>query len=139
MALVFNLIKKCYIHSLDSCLEFFKDHLENNKEPNLSLCSIILGLVEKFFTRTIPDSAEFSGDNELFPVIDEITVDTLLQKFVTFIKGSIDISSADEFYAKINLVQRVSDVVWSSLSKCYSKDKAHIQSIFSLLTSKIIL
>ena len=37
-------------------------------------------------------------------------------------------------YATRELVKRVSDVIWNSLTRSYYKDRAHLQSVYSYLT-----
>jgi len=37
------------------------------------------------------------------------------------------------------MVKKVSDVIWSSLCSSYYKDRAHIQSLYSLLAGKLLL
>lgn len=71
-------------------------------------------------------------DNLQLPEIEFEIVETLYRKFVDQFKSSIDFKDIDKTNLKI---KRISDSVWEHLSNSYYKDKAHLQSIFSYLTT----
>lgn len=74
-----------------------------------------------------------SSENIQIPEIEYEVVETLYKKFVDQIKGSI--ATKDELN-KTNLkIKKISDSVWEHLTNTYYKDKAHLQSIFSYLTT----
>lgn len=79
--------------------------------------------------------AELSAhDNLNIPEIEFEVVETLYRRFVDQFKGTIDFKG-DELH-KTNLkIKRISDSVWEHLSNSYYKDKTHLQSIFSYLTT----
>lgn len=75
-----------------------------------------------------------SSDNLSVPEIEFKIVETLYRRFVDQIRDSVDFKEAEK--SKTNLkIKRISDSVWEHLSNSYYKDKAHLQSIFSYLTT----
>lgn len=75
-----------------------------------------------------------ANDNLMIPEIEYEIVETLYRRFVDQIKGSIDFKDTEPH--KTNLkIKKISDSVWEHLSNSYYKDKAHLQSIFSYLTT----
>lgn len=75
-----------------------------------------------------------SNYNITIPEIEFEIVETLYKKFVEHIKATVDLKEIDPL--KTNLkVKKISDSVWEHLSNSYYKDKAHLQSIFSYLTT----
>lgn len=75
-----------------------------------------------------------ASDNLPIPEIEFEVVETLYKRFVDQIKGSIDFKDIEAH--KTNLrIKKISDSVWEHLSNSYYKDKAHLQSIFSYLTT----
>lgn len=133
--------------NIGSVVKLFKAHLERNKEPNLAICSIVIGFIENTLTcsRTFdhPDDAEDENDckdtlSTRLPVIEYEDVEALYQRFLSIIKAHIDVSAFESpEYATRELVKRVSDVVWCTLSSSYYKDRAHLQSIYSYMTGNV--
>ncbi|KAG1681423.1 Menin [Nymphon striatum] len=116
------------LQSISSVLALFKSQLVGEKEPNLGLLSVVVGAIENQLTM-------IRSWKPIFPIIDLQSTEALLSKFVTLIKGSIDLSEfKKEKYATRELVKKVSDVVWGSLTRSFYKDRAHLQSLFSYLT-----
>ena len=68
------------------------------------------------------------------PALQLSVVEALYEHFVTIVKGSVDISSHLERYSSASLVKKVSDVIWGALTRTFYKDRAHLQTIFTLLT-----
>lgn len=127
------------LQSIGDVVELFREELSGTEEPNLSLLSIVLGYIENILTvhRAIPNEADASKTLEpIFPVIELETVDALYEKFVVLVKRSVDLTKYPGQYATRELVKLVSDIIWSSLTRSYYKDKAHIQSLYSLLTGE---
>ncbi|CAG5125065.1 unnamed protein product [Candidula unifasciata] len=120
--------------SIASVVELFREQLEGPDEPNLALLSIVLGCVEN--TLTLNRSVTTSNDDVLrpiFPVVDWETVDALYSKFEALVKGSVDLTKYPSGNSTRELVKKVSDVIWGSLSRNF-KDRAHLQSLYSFLT-----
>lgn len=75
-----------------------------------------------------------SSTNLSIPEIEFEVVETLYRRFVDQIKNSIDLK--DPSLSSTNLkIKKISDILWFNLSNSYYKDKAHLQSIFSYLTT----
>jgi len=68
------------------------------------------------------------------PALQLSVVEALYEHFVTIVKGSVDLSSHTEKYSSASLVKKVSDVIWGALTRTFYKDRAHLQTIFTLLT-----
>lgn len=120
---------------VSTVLQLFRDQLEGPDEPNLALLSVTLGCVENALTmnRSTPTSDESSLLQPIFPVVELDTVEALYTKFETLVKGSVDLTEYQSKYSTRDLVKRISDVVWNSLSRSF-KDRAHLQSLYSFLT-----
>ncbi|CAB1345078.1 unnamed protein product, partial [Coregonus sp. 'balchen'] len=115
-------------------------------EPDLALLSLVLGFVEHFLAvnRVIPinvpgvrfEPLEPDCPNSCFPTVELGMLSALHERFAAQIRGAVDLSQyrrpAGE--SSRELVKKVSDVIWNSLSRSYFKDRAHIQSLFSLIT-----
>ena len=128
------------LQNIVSVVNLFRDQLENNDQPNLALLSIVLGVIENRLSvdRAVPESINSDVVLEtIFPVIELSTVEALYHKFVSQIKGSVDLSNHKDQYANRTLIKKVSDVIWESLTRSYHKDKAHLQSLYSYLTGKV--
>ncbi|XP_049867966.1 menin isoform X2 [Pectinophora gossypiella] len=69
-----------------------------------------------------------------FPSVEWEDVKTLHDRFVSLMRGGVDSKLLSGEYATRDLVKRVADVVWNSLTRSYYKDRAHLQSIYSFLT-----
>lgn len=140
------------LRNVESVVKLFKTHLERNREPNLAILSIILGYIEN--TLTCSRGAE-TGDPETadippiendgwaqnsitkVPTVEYSFVEALYQRFLSIIKAHVDVVSfGSPKYASRELVKRVSDVVWCTLSSSYYKDRAHLQSIYSYMSGK---
>ncbi|XP_046372748.2 menin-like [Haliotis rufescens] len=125
------------LQSIQSAVDLFRDQLANSEEPNLALLSIVLGCIENTLTLNRAVSSrddKAKGLEPIFPVIELSTVEALYTKFVTLVKSSVDLSNNTGEYSSRELVKKVSDVIWSSLTRSYYKDKAHLQSLYSFLT-----
>ncbi|XP_054157702.1 menin-like [Oppia nitens] len=78
-------------------------------------------------------SGHVSAASIPIPHITWPMVDALHHKFVTQIKGSVDLSLYPKRTTR-DLIKKISDVIWSHLSRTYYKDRAHLQTIYSYLT-----
>ena len=144
------------ITSLNSFINLIEKHIENHKKegPNLAYLSILFGYLEHELTvnqmgilhnnsnsMENSDSGVFD-DHEVdeFPVLKLKIVERLLEQFALILKAQVDKSLIDfttrSGFATKRLCKHVSDVLWNGLLRSYHKDKAHIQSLFSYLTSK---
>uniref|UniRef100_A0A6I8N6W5 Menin n=1 Tax=Ornithorhynchus anatinus TaxID=9258 RepID=A0A6I8N6W5_ORNAN len=136
------------LRSIDDVVRLFAAEL-NREEPDLVLLSLVLGFVEHFLAvnRVIPTNVpELSfqpspapdppGGLTYFPVADLSIIAALYARFTAQIRGAVDLSlyPREGGVSSRELVKKVSDVIWNSLSRSYFKDRAHIQSLFSFIT-----
>ncbi|KAK0058442.1 menin [Biomphalaria pfeifferi] len=136
MACFRDKVKKHFpLTDIKSVINLFKEQLESNEEPNLALLSIVLGCIENTLTlnRAVPTNDDTKLLRPIFPIVDFSTVDALYTQFETLVKGSVDLTKYPSGYSNRDLVKKISDVIWSSLSRSF-KDKAHLQSLYSFLT-----
>ncbi|XP_067132553.1 menin [Centruroides vittatus] len=130
------------LQTIDHVVRLFRSQLENNDDPNLILLSIVVGYIENMLTcnRIVPSPAsEMECHLEtVFPMVELVAVEALYGKFQSQIKGSVDLSQyksqSSGRFATRELVKKVSDVVWGSLTRSYYKDRAHLQTLYSYLT-----
>lgn len=136
------------IRDIPTVVAVFRRELDK-KEPDLLLLSLVAGAIENTMTCVRPTvevpvavSAETNCDLDEMPLrlpdIDLHIVEALYAKFYSVIKGSVDPLQFDKChgYASRELVKRVSDVIWNTLTRSYYKDRAHLQSMYSYLTGK---
>ncbi|KPJ20199.1 Menin [Papilio machaon] len=69
-----------------------------------------------------------------FPSIEWEEVKSLYERFVSLMRAGVDAKLLNGEFATRDLVKRVADVVWNSLTRSYYKDRAHLQSVYSFLT-----
>ncbi|XP_061164450.1 menin-like [Saccostrea echinata] len=125
------------LQNIQDVVKLFRDQLTCGEEPNLSLLSIVLGVIENILTvnRAVPTEVDNSSNLEpIFPVVELHTIEALYSKFETHIKRSVDLTRFPGNHATRELVKHVSDVIWGSLTRSFYKDKAHLQSLYSFLT-----
>ena len=144
------------LKSIESVVNLFKIHLQKNDEPNLAILSIILGYIENTLTcsrgaEPLDPETDNITEEEIggklndtnctkLPIVRYTIVEALHQRFLSIIKAHVDlVAFGKPKYATRELVKRVSDVVWCTLSSSYYKDRAHLQSIYSYMTGKCIL
>ncbi|KAM9501843.1 menin isoform 1-T2 [Clarias gariepinus] len=133
------------LRGIDGVVKLFEYEL-GNPEPDLALLSLVLGFVEHFLAvnRVVPVNVPgvrfepLNGDclNSCFPTVELGLISSLHERFTAQIRGAVDLSLYRRPAAGSSreLVKKVSDVIWNSLSRSYFKDRAHIQSLFSLIT-----
>lgn len=126
------------LKNVQSVIDIFKNQLECSSEPDLALLSIIAGAVENSLTcrsNAALIQVEEPVEPSSLPKLELHTIETLYIKFRTMIKGAINVSNnCAKQYATREIVKKVSDVIWNSLTRSYYKDRAHLQSLYSYLT-----
>lgn len=139
------------LSDIDSVVKLFRLHLAKNSEPNLAILSIIIGYIENTLTCSRGGSeptpeldddcpGKCSEDHRILPVVDYETVEALHQRFLAIIKAHVDVTAfGSPRYGTRELIKRISDVVWCTLSSSYYKDRAHLQSIYSYMTGRLSL
>lgn len=138
------------LRSIDDVVRLFAAEL-GREEPDLVLLSLVLGFVEHFLAvnRVIPTNVpeltfqpspapDPPGGLTYFPVADLSIIAALYARFTAQIRGAVDLSlyPREGGVSSRELVKKVSDVIWNSLSRSYFKDRAHIQSLFSFITGR---
>ncbi|XP_010886242.1 menin isoform X2 [Esox lucius] len=133
------------LKGIDGVVALFDAELRK-PEPDLALLSLVLGFVEHFLAvnRVIPTNVpgvrfeplEPDSPNSCFPTVELGMISALHERFTAQIRGAVDLSQyrRPAGGSSRELVKKVSDVIWNSLSRSYFKDRAHIQSLFSLIT-----
>lgn len=138
MAALTEIVKRHFpLQSVRDVIQLFKSQIENQDEPNLALLSIVTGFIENLLTcnRAQPLPTDDDALEPMFPIVEISTIDALYAKFKCQIKGSVDLTQFKNIrYATRELVKKVSDVIWGSLTRSYYKDRAHLQSLYSYLT-----
>ncbi|XP_026752082.2 menin [Galleria mellonella] len=127
------------IDSIQRVCDLFHEQLRSEKEPDLALFSIIVGAVENNLTNVKNNDKEMNlSTNKFvkmkFPCVEWEEVKSLHDRFVSLMKAGVDAKLLNGEHATRDLVKRVADVVWNSLTRSYYKDRAHLQSIYSFLT-----
>lgn len=127
------------IDSIQKVCDLFEEQLRSEKEADLALFSIIVGAVENNLTNVKNSDKEVNlAANKVgkmkFPSVEYEEVKSLHERFVTLMRGGVDVKLLNGTYTTRDLVKRVADVVWNSLTRSYYKDRAHLQSIYSFLT-----
>ncbi|KAJ8281798.1 hypothetical protein COCON_G00043170 [Conger conger] len=133
------------LRGIDGVVRLFETELQK-AEPDLALLSLVLGFVEHFLAvnRVVPanvpgvrfEPLEPGCPASCFPTVDLSLLSAMYERFTSQIRGAVDMSQyrRPAGGSSRELVKKVSDVIWNSLSRSYFKDRAHIQSLFSLIT-----
>ncbi|XP_056156399.1 menin [Lampris incognitus] len=133
------------LRGIDGVVQLFDAELRK-AEPDLALLSLVLGFVEHFLAvnRVVPinvpgvrfEPLEPDCPNSCFPTVELGMISALHERFTAQIRGAVDLSQyrRPAGGSSRELVKKVSDIIWNSLSRSYFKDRAHIQSLFSLIT-----
>lgn len=146
------------IRDIPAAVAVFRRELAK-KEPDLLLLSLVAGAIENTMTCVRPSVVELrdrvpsltvdiaagpaaSFDLDQVPLrlpdVELHIIEALYTKFYSVIKSSVDPLqfNARDGHASRELVKRVSDVIWNTLTRSYYKDRAHLQNMYSYLTSK---
>nr|SVE78152.1 EOG090X0424 [Daphnia lumholtzi] len=144
------------LKTVTSVVSLFESILKRTTEPDLALLSIIVGCIENtltcnqqilsgakstVLTITVDETSEKLlaippvRKEDDFPEIEWPIVEALYVKFRAVIKSSVDVTQfvCSEFATR-ELIKKVSDVIWNTLTRSYYKDRAHLQSLYSYLT-----
>uniref|UniRef100_A0A8U7NSG3 Menin n=1 Tax=Corvus moneduloides TaxID=1196302 RepID=A0A8U7NSG3_CORMO len=125
------------LRSVAAVVRLFEAELRQ-PEPDLVLLSLVLGFVEHFLAvnRVLPTNVPGltfesrpgrTPRPAVLPVAELSIVAALYARFTAQIRGAVDLSLYPRPTAVLrDLVRKVSDVIWNSLSRSYFKDRAHI-------------
>lgn len=136
------------IRDIPTVVAVFRRELAK-KEPDLLLLSLVAGAIENTMTSVRPTAVEtdpvtnttetnlnFDQMPLKLPDIELHIIEALYTKFHSIVKSGVDPMKFDnrDGYANRELVKKVSDVIWNTLTRSYYKDRAHLQSMYSYLT-----
>ncbi|XP_041988235.1 menin [Aricia agestis] len=128
-------IKKFFpIDSIQKVCDIFEEQLTSDKEPDLALFSIIVGAVENNLTNIKNSDRDANKVIKKFPSVEWDEIKSLYDRFGVLMRSGVDAKLVGGEFASRELVKRVADTVWNSLTRSYYKDRAHLQSIYSFLT-----
>lgn len=127
------------IDSIQKVYDLFEGQLRSENEPDLALFSIIVGAVENNLTNVKNCDKDVNLPTNKFvkmkfPCVEWDEVKNLHERFVGLMRSGVDGTLLRGEHTSRELVKRVADVVWNSLTRSYYKDRAHLQSIYSFLT-----
>ncbi|XP_062551686.1 menin [Armigeres subalbatus] len=148
-----DVIKLFPLRTIPDVLRLFRQQLTNRvEEPDLTLLSIVTGLIEHSLTTKVlessgPAPAQHGGPGggnqqphieviSNFPVIRYDAVEGLYKKFKNVlapIEKLLVKNTMDSKFASREIIKKVSDIIWNSLLRSSYKDRAHLQSLYSYL------
>uniref|UniRef100_A0A182IN88 Menin n=1 Tax=Anopheles atroparvus TaxID=41427 RepID=A0A182IN88_ANOAO len=159
-----DVIKLFPLRAIPDVIKLFRQQLNNREEePDLTLLSIVTGLIEHSLTTKVLEStssASSSNNNNInnnnnnnvdggkssggaggdpsgnFPIIKYDTVEGLYKRFKTVlapIEKLLVKNTTDSKFANREIIKKVSDIIWNSLLRSSYKDRAHLQSLYSYL------
>ncbi|XP_050077175.1 menin [Anopheles maculipalpis] len=152
-----DVIKLFPLRAIPDVIKLFRQQLNNREEePDLTLLSIVTGLIEHSLTTKVLESnssASSSSHNNNnngeggkasstvdtggnFPVIRYDTVEGLYKRFKSVlapIEKLLVKTTTDSKFASREIIKKVSDIIWNSLLRSSYKDRAHLQSLYSYL------
>ncbi|XP_052867387.1 menin isoform X1 [Anopheles cruzii] len=155
-----DVIKLFPLRAIPDVIKLFRQQLNNREEePDLTLLSIVTGLIEHSLTTKVlesgsPASGSSSANNNNngetggkssqandtgggnFPIIRYDTIEGLYKRFKSVlapIEKLLVKSTTDSKFANREIIKKVSDIIWNSLLRSSYKDRAHLQSLYSYL------
>lgn len=153
-------IKLFPLRAIPDVIKLFRQQLSNREEePDLTLLSIVTGLIEHSLTTKVLESNGASssaaannnnngeaagagkggptdGGGGNFPIIRYDTIEGLYKRFKSVlapIEKLLVKSTTDSKFANREIIKKVSDIIWNSLLRSSYKDRAHLQSLYSYL------
>ena len=147
-------IKRFPLICVDDVVNFFRDQLTQGFQPNLTLLSIVLGMVEHSLTVNRPleknprgrpvdrinlDGLErFEKCNHAIPPVELKEVRVMFEVFANLVISFVDLKGAPPKYTSAKLLKKVSDLLWTNLTKTFYKDKGHLQFLYTLFKGLFI-
>uniref|UniRef100_A0A182PPJ6 Menin n=1 Tax=Anopheles epiroticus TaxID=199890 RepID=A0A182PPJ6_9DIPT len=153
-----DVIKLFPLRAIPDVIKLFRQQLNNREEePDLTLLSIVTGLIEHSLTTKVLESSSAGSSNNNnnnvdggkstvgdptgagggnFPVIRYDTVEALYKRFKSVlapIEKLLVKTTTDSKFASREIIKKVSDIIWNSLLRSSYKDRAHLQSLYSYL------
>ena len=112
-----------------------RDRNESQKDDSNADASAVQTVESEPTETSVGSSSKF--DKRCYtglPAVQLSVVEALYEHFVTIVKGSVDLSGHTHTYSSACIVKKVSDVIWGALTRTFYKDRAHLQTVFTLLT-----
>ncbi|XP_053675934.1 menin [Anopheles nili] len=152
-----DVIKLFPLRAIPDVIKLFRQQLNNREEePDLTLLSIVTGLIEHSLTTKVLESSSASSSSNNnnnveggkappgtgaegagnFPIIKYDAVEGLYKRFKTVlapIEKLLVKTTTDSKFASREIIKKVSDIIWNSLLRSSYKDRAHLQSLYSYL------
>ena len=151
------------LKTVSSVVKLFESILKRTNEPDLALLSIIVGCIENTVTcshqhlqqlpgakATVLTAVGYETQEKLileppikkgddFPEIQLDVIEALYAKFRAVITSSVDlVQYGSPKFASRDIIKKVSDIIWNTLTRSYYKDRAHLQSLYSYLTGNTL-
>jgi len=123
------------LKTIDAVVEFVEAQIATS-DPDLVCLSLVLGALE---VRMVAEAATSTENAVAFPQLNFAEIESLYQRFVAVLRQNIPANdipscrSSSTVLSTSEVVHKVSNVIWSCLSASYHKERAHIQSVYSLL------
>uniref|UniRef100_A0A8D8H148 Menin n=2 Tax=Culex pipiens TaxID=7175 RepID=A0A8D8H148_CULPI len=136
-----DVIKLFPLRTIQDVIKLFRQQLNNrDDDPDLTLLSIVTGLIEHSLTTKVLESSGPAGVQphieviSNFPVIKYDVIEALYKKFKAVL-APIEklLVKTDSKFASREIIKKVSDIIWNSLLRSSYKDRAHLQSLYSYL------
>lgn len=138
------------ISKISSVVNVFKEEIIRGEDADLVLLSIIVGYIENVLTKSRNcmiaydvkkpvnkknATVDISDEDDMdLPTLEFSVVEALHSEFRSLVTNYVDLSQfGNPKFATRDVIKKVSDVIWSTLSRSYFKDKAHLQSLYSYL------
>ncbi|XP_058814987.1 menin [Topomyia yanbarensis] len=143
-----DVIKLFPLRAIPDVIKLFRQQLNNREEePDLTLLSIVTGLIEHSLTTKVLESAPATAGTgnqpqpnvdgiSNFPIIKYDVIEGLYKKFKSVlapIEKLLVKNTTDSKFASREVIKKVSDIIWNSLLRSSYKDRAHLQSLYSYL------
>ncbi|XP_055386137.1 menin [Condylostylus longicornis] len=139
------------LKSTADVVKIFQYELQKNSEPDLTLLSVITGYIEINLTSGSSPAAGahyYSNSQEIdaclnsFPILTLEVVEDLYKKFQVKLsvieKPKIRHNASGAIsggFASKAIIKKVSDIIYYSLIRSTLKDRAHLQNLYSYLSS----
>ncbi|XP_053697759.1 menin [Sabethes cyaneus] len=142
-----DVIKLFPLRTIPDVIKLFRQQINNREEePDLTLLSIVTGMIEHSLTTKVLESSPAAGSTanqqphiegvSNFPVIKYDVIEGLYKKFklvLAPIEKLLVKNTTDSKFASREVIKKVSDIIWNSLLRSSYKDRAHLQSLYSYL------
>lgn len=134
------------LNSQADTVRLFASELDKT-DPNLLLLSLVAGAIETSCCVCSASGANAwkasagVGLREAFPL--EIShIEEMYRRFLAELKTAVPpsvVEKNEKGYTQRSVIKMVADFVWKPLSRSFHKDRPHIQTVYSFMTSGRLL